>query len=174
MATRPQPQGFTGGLDRWVTRNDVAVMAQELAACTNIGHLAAWGGNGRTPRGGPSDEGRSSLDVHLCSQGVNLKQDTNTDEPITDNDRHRQLRAGIASLAHRRRTDAIHDYANDRRLSVRGALDRYRICPTCGTTGPYHAWLELISIYCFDHHDDQTTEADRMITIATSSDQHER
>jgi hypothetical protein len=121
MARRTHGRTFRGGLDRWVTRDEAALIVAELQAVKNAHDLVEWvrGGASLAPRIGSTS---SRAFIH-AEHGTRLGRllpflVDKSKERATAADRREIAGVALLELAHRRREKAIWGFAVDRGIPI--------------------------------------------------------
>jgi hypothetical protein len=148
MALRDRPEGFRGGIARWVTTEEAREIAHELGALGTVGELMDWS----------LELAGDELDFSRELTGYRYRvEEVPADTPVDGVEEAAEL---IVSLASRRRHASIAEFARAHRIYLPSVLDggerSLGRCPTCDEPIDLRCWFDF---YCREHLAEQRADA---------------
>lgn len=153
---RDRPQGFRGGIGRWVAAEEARALVEEVSALDTTGDLRVWRDSSPLAPWLRSGAGRAFVHV-IYGTAAGRRSWSDADEPLTDEDRAELVAVAVVEIADSRRHAAIVEHARGRAMPLPAAVGidgtgrSLARCPTCDA--PINLGHEF-GFYCFAHHAD--------------------
>ncbi|HJU36680.1 MAG TPA: hypothetical protein VJ716_04600 [Gaiellaceae bacterium] len=142
---------FEGGVGRWVRAEEAREIADELAAVSTIAELQEWLASPRAQALGR--RATAMLDYRVRLQVP--------DEPFEIDAVY--IGRTIVAAAETRRSEAIDQYARERKLHFSHSRWGPRVLIHCATCGEGIGELSVSPFYCDDHREEEGAEVDALI-----------